>query len=84
MTPIHLPNMPDDTGITTGPGYTRCTGVGVDIFRIHALRGMMRLELLGMRRRGRSAFASVKQEFGLRGRNHSVYAQFCHMHNMEE
>lgn len=81
----HMPNMPDDTGIEEFPGGgVVCTGVGVDIYRILVLRGAMEIELSGLSvlRGGRSAFAAIKREFGLKGSRASVYTQFCRMHSL--
>ena len=44
--------------------------------RLITLRGALKLELLGMKRRGRSAYAIIKDEFGLKGNKQSVYNQF--------
>ena len=52
------------------------TGDDTRLFRLMALRGMLRLELAGMRRRGPSALSVVKREFGLRGNRQRVCDQF--------
>jgi hypothetical protein len=44
-------------------------------FRLLSLRSMLKLEILGMTRRGRSAYSIIKQESGLRGSKISVYNQ---------
>lgn len=44
--------------------------------RLITLRGALKLELLGMKRRGRSAYSIIKDEFGLKGNKQSVYNQF--------
>ena len=36
----------------------------IELFRLKALRGALKLEILGMRRNGRSAYAITKEEFG--------------------
>jgi len=43
--------------------------------RIAVLVGALKLEVLGMKRRGRSAYAIVKDEFGLRGNKRRVLEQ---------
>ena len=48
----------------------------IDAARLITLRGALKLELLGMKRRGRSAYAIIKDEFGLKGNKQSVYNQF--------
>jgi hypothetical protein len=45
----------------------------IEAARLLALRQMLRLELLGMRHRGRSAYSIIKSEFGLRGSRQSVF-----------
>jgi hypothetical protein len=40
------------------------------------LEKALRLELLGMKSRGRSAYSIIKSEFGLKGNKQSVYDQF--------
>ena len=44
--------------------------------RLITLRGALKLELLGMKRRGRSAYSIIKEEFGLKGNKQKVYNQF--------
>lgn len=44
--------------------------------RLITLRGALKLELLGMKRRGRSAYSIIKEEFGLKGNKQRVYDQF--------
>ena len=52
------------------------TGENIDLFRMSVLETALRLELLGMKGRGRSAYSVIKSEFGLRGNRQSVYDQF--------
>lgn len=49
----------------------------IEFARMLALKGALRLETLGMGRRGRSAYSIVKSEYGFRGNKQSVYTQFC-------
>lgn len=51
------------------------TGKQIPGARILALRGALKLEVLGIKRRGRSAYAIVKEEFGFRGSKESVLEQ---------
>ena len=44
--------------------------------RLITLRAALKLECLGMTKHGQSAYAMVKQEFGLKGNKRNVYAQF--------
>ncbi len=49
--------------------------VGPRNYRHRVLLKALSLELKGMKRRGRSAYAIVKQEFSLRGSRQSVHTQ---------
>ena len=55
---------------------TAITGDNIDLFRMSILEKALRLELLGMKGRGRSAYSVIKSEFGLKGNRQSVYDQF--------
>ena len=39
----------------------------IDKFRLLTLKSALKLEILGMNRRGQSAYSIVKQEFGFKG-----------------
>ena len=52
------------------------TGNNIDLFRMSVLEKALKLELLGMKGRGRSAYSVIKSEFGLKGNRQSVYDQF--------
>jgi hypothetical protein len=45
------------------------TQADIDLFRMTVLRQAVKLECLGMKRRGRSAVSIVKDEFGLHKRS---------------
>ena len=47
----------------------------INLFRIKTLRSALKLETLGMARRGRSAYAIIKSEFGFRGTKQGVLQQ---------
>lgn len=52
--------------VTTHPSCTVATGPhAVELFHLLALKGALRLEGLGLRRRGRSALSIAKQTTGL-------------------
>lgn len=53
------------------------TTIDPRVGRLIVLKKALKLECKGMRRRGRSVYAIVKEEFGLRGSKESVYTQFC-------
>jgi len=47
----------------------------IALFRLMALRSMLKLEMKGMARRGRSAYAIIKDERGLKGTRQRVLEQ---------
>jgi hypothetical protein len=47
----------------------------IDAFRLISLRGALRLEIMGMKKRGRSAYSIVKEEFKLKGNKQKVFDQ---------
>jgi hypothetical protein len=47
----------------------------IERFRLHTLHKMLKLEMLGMKRRGQSAYSIIKQETGLKGSKQKVYDQ---------
>jgi hypothetical protein len=49
----------------------------INKYRMKTLKQALKLETKGMKRRGRSVYSIVKQEFGLKGNKQSVYEQFC-------
>ena len=55
---------------------TAITGDNIDLFRMSILEKALKLELLGMKGRGRSAYSVIKSEYGLKGNKQSVYDQF--------
>ena len=48
----------------------------IDAFRLLTLRGALRLEVMGMKRHGRSVYSIVKEEFALKGNKQKVFDQF--------
>ena len=46
------------------------------LFRMSVLEKALKLELLGMKSRGRSAYSIIKSEYGLKGNRQTVYDQF--------
>ena len=51
------------------------TPKAIDGFRTRMLRSALKLEVLGMTRRGRSVFSVVKEEFGFKGNKQQVLDQ---------
>tara|TARA_B100000519_G_scaffold167310_1_gene151552 strand:- start:821 stop:1012 length:192 start_codon:yes stop_codon:yes gene_type:complete len=47
----------------------------IEEFRLRTLHKMLKLEILGMTRRGQSAYAIIKAETGLKGSKQKVYDQ---------
>ena len=47
----------------------------IDMFRLHVLKGALRLECVGMKRSGRSVYSIVKEEFGFKGSKQKVLEQ---------
>ena len=55
---------------------TAITGDNIDLFRMSVLEKALKMELLGMKGRGRSAYSVIKSEFGRKGNRQTVYDQF--------
>jgi len=51
------------------------TPQAIDGFRVRTLRSALKLEVLGMSRRGRSVYSIVKEEFGFKGSKQKVLDQ---------
>lgn len=47
----------------------------IDMFRFLSLKSALKLECLGMSRRGQSAYSIVKAEYGFKGNKKSVLSQ---------
>ena len=47
----------------------------IALFRLKSLRGALKLEILGMKRNGRSVYSIVKEEFGFKGNKQKVLKQ---------
>lgn len=47
----------------------------IELFRLSALHKMLKLEMLGMTRRGQSAYSIIKAETGLKGSRKQVFEQ---------
>ena len=61
--------------MTTTKMIVADTPEAIDRFRLVALKGALKMEVLGMRRRGQSVYSLVKQEFGYKGNKASVLKQ---------
>jgi len=55
------------------------TGKQISVARMLVLKAALKLECLGMKRRGRSAYSIVKEEFFLKGSKASVFEQFTRL-----
>ena len=51
------------------------TPEAINAYRLCALRSALKLEILGMKKRGQSAYSIVKQEFGFKGSKEKVLQQ---------
>ena len=52
-------------------------------YRLFALKGALKLEVLGLKHSRFSAYAIIKKEFGYKGSKKSVFAQFSeHLNNL--
>lgn len=51
----------------------------VDVASMIAQKHALNLERKGLKRRGRSMYAIVKEQYGLKGNRESVYTQFCEL-----
>jgi hypothetical protein len=54
---------------------TVITGKDIEAYRAKVLLSALKLEILGMKRRGPSAYSIIKSEFYLKGSRQSVYDQ---------
>jgi len=52
---------------------------GIAFAQLLARRGALRLELLGLKRSGRSAYSICKEVYGLKGTRQRVLDQLCAM-----
>ena len=50
--------------------------MSIDKFRLKTMLSALKLETLGMKRRGKSVYSIIKQEFNLKGNKQKVYEQF--------
>jgi hypothetical protein len=55
------------------------TPEGIAFYQLAARRAALGLEIVGMRRRGRSAYSICKETYGLSGSRESVLAQLTAM-----
>lgn len=51
----------------------------IDAYRLAVLEKALKLELIGLKGRGRSAYSVIKSEFGLKGNKQKVYDQFVEL-----
>jgi len=55
------------------------TPEGIDFYQLVARRGALRMELVGMKRRGRTAYSICKQVYKLKGSRERVLAQMTEL-----
>ena len=51
----------------------------IAIYRMITLEKALKLEMIGLKGRGKSAYSIIKSEFGLKGSREKVHAQFKEM-----
>ena len=51
------------------------TPEAIERFRMQSLKGALKMEIIGMKRRGQSAYSIIKQEHGFKGNKKSVLEQ---------
>jgi hypothetical protein len=56
----------------------------IEAFRLLSLKGALKLESIGMKRRGQSALSIIKKEFNLTGTAKTVYPQFVNILQQKE
>jgi hypothetical protein len=49
----------------------------IALFQLLAQKSAFRLELAGMKGRGRSMHIMIKEKYGFKGNRQAVYTQFC-------
>ena len=52
------------------------TPKGIELFRLMALRSGLEAEIKGMKKRGKSCYQIIKDEFDLKGNKINVYNKF--------
>lgn len=55
------------------------TPAGIDFAQMAARKGALKLELIGLKRRGRSMYSICKEAYGLKGSKQSVFDQMQSM-----
>ena len=55
-------------------GFVAYTKDNINFFRLLSLRGALKLEIIGMKRSGRSVYSIIKEEFGFKGSKRLVLA----------
>ena len=53
------------------------TPENIDFIRMATLKSALKLEIAGLKRRGRSVYSIIKEEFGLKGNKQKVRDQFA-------
>ena len=53
-------------------------------YRLLALRSALGLEILGTKKRGKSAYSIIKREFGFKGTREAVRTQLCELIEKEK
>ena len=56
----------------------------IQAYRMKVLKSALKMELLGMKGRGRSAYSIIKSEFSLKGNKQKVFEQFEQLCNSQD
>jgi hypothetical protein len=56
-------------------GSYTITGKDIDTYRFLTLKSALKLEMLGIKRRGASALSILKKEYGFKGNSKKVFAE---------
>lgn len=68
----------------SGEAITITGEKNIKMAQMLAQRSCLKMEIAGLGRRGRSAYAIIKEQYGLRGNKQSVYTQFCELIEKEK
>ena len=66
--------------MATGGGHAITDPEAIELYRMATLKAALKLEVLGMRRRGRSVFGIIKEEHKLKGTKRQVLDEFTKLY----
>lgn len=62
---------------------TILTGHGITMIQLLSIKGQLALESQGLKSRGRTMYARVKERYGFKGNRQAVYNQLCQLIDLE-